>query len=94
MPATHTARRYLHFGVITLTISGAAAVYLNFEGVKCLTILARSSETVNSQQELQQTSANCFIVTNSYVYSLFGVVAGGILLGLWAHKRRASRDLG
>ena len=94
MPAADTARKYLHFGVMTLTISSAAAVYLNFEGVKCLTILARSSETVNSQRELEQTSANCFIVTNSYVYSLFGVVAGVILLALWARKRKTIRDLG
>ena len=94
MPATDASRKYLHFGVITLTISGAAAVYLNFEGVKCLTILGRSTETVNSQQELERTSAYCFIVTNSYVYSLFGVAVGGILLAFWVHKRRAIRDSG
>jgi hypothetical protein len=81
-------RRYLHFGIITLSISGAAAIYLNFEGAKCLATLGRSNETLNSQRDLEQESSRCFIVTNSYVYSLFGVVAGLILIVLWTNRRK------
>jgi hypothetical protein len=29
---------------------------------------------------------NCFLVTNSYVYSLFGIAIGGILLFIWFRK--------
>ena len=87
-------RRYLHAGMITLAISSVSAVYLNFEGVKCLISLSRSNDTVYSQRDLEQASANCFVITNSYVYSPFGVVAGLIMIILWAYKRRKTRGLG
>jgi hypothetical protein len=40
-----------------------------------------------SGRELEQATANCFVITNSYVYSLFGLVAGVILVAVWAVKR-------
>lgn len=86
MPAAK-ARKYLHSGVITLALCGAAALYLNFEGVRCLQALSGAEESFMSEQELEQAAANCFIITNSYVYSLFGVVAGMILVAVWAFKR-------
>lgn len=85
------SRKYLHAGVIALAISGASAIYLNFEGVKCLTTLSGYNETVNSR-EIEQASASCFVITNSYVYSLFGVVAGLIMVIMWAQKRKKIRD--
>ena len=91
-PASASASKYLHAGVIAIAISGVAAVYLNFEGVRCLSVLSRSDETAYSQREIEEASANCFIITNSYVYSLFGVVAGVILVVLWASKRKRLRD--
>jgi hypothetical protein len=86
----NASRKYLHAGIITLAISGTAAFYLNFEGVRCLTAIGRSDDNgVFSERELENASANCFIITNSYVYSLFGVVAGLIVVVFWAYKRRA-----
>ncbi len=44
-------------------------------------------ETLTQQQQLQQQSYElrkyCFLVTNLYVYSLFGVIIGFIILVLW-----------
>ena len=47
---------------------------------------SQSQETL-TQQQLQQQSYElrkyCFLVTNLYVYSLFGVIIGFIVLVLW-----------
>jgi hypothetical protein len=37
---------------------------------------------------------DCFIVTNSYVYSLFGVVAGIIMIIVWFAKKRKADSSG
>lgn len=88
-----TADRYLHAGVIILVLSGAAAIYLNFEGVACLTALNEGDEPI-SQQSLEELERHCFVITNSYVYSLFAVVAGSVLLVIWfAKKRKRSHGL-
>jgi hypothetical protein len=85
--------RYLHVGVIVLAISGAAAIYLNFQGVSCLAALGRADgDSVFSQGQVEELERNCFIVTNSYVYSLFGVAAGAILIVLWIAKKRKGKD--
>jgi hypothetical protein len=83
--------RYLYSGAIALAISGAAAVYLNFEGVRCMNEL-NTTEELQSQQALKDASTSCFVITNSYVYSLFGVVVGMILLVIWAFKRNQYRN--
>ena len=48
---------------------------------------SQSQETLIQQQQQQQQSYElrkyCFLVTNLYVYSLFGVIIGFILLVLW-----------
>jgi hypothetical protein len=45
------------------------------------------SQEILTQQQLQQQSYElrkyCFLVTNLYVYSLFGVIIGFIVLVLW-----------
>lgn len=70
-----------------MAASGSAAIFLNMLGASCLTQLARidRSLTTESVEELER---NCFIITNSYVYSLFGVVAGAIMLAYWYKKNQ------
>ena len=79
--------RYLHIGLIILGIGGAAATYLNFEGVSCLATLSRADEQVYRQRSLEELQEKCFIVTNMYVYSLFAVIAG-LALVIWIIKKR------
>jgi hypothetical protein len=91
--ASRRADRYLHAGVIVLSVSGAAALYLNFQGVSCLAAIAKTGDQVRSQEDFEELRRSCFIITNSYVYSLFGVVAGVILVVVWlARKRKKSYD--
>lgn len=85
-------QRYLHIGIIILAMSGAAAVFLNFQGVACLTAIARADRQIYSQQTLEEMERSCFIITNSYVYSLFGVIAGAILVVIWVAKKRKKSD--
>lgn len=79
--------RYLHVGLIVLGVSGAAATYLNFEGVSCL-VAQRADEQVFTQQSLVELQEWCFVITNAYVYSLFAVVAGLALIVVWYIKKR------
>ena len=47
---------------------------------------SQSQETLTQQQQQQQSyelRKYCFLVTNLYVYSLFGVIIGFIVLVLW-----------
>ena len=47
---------------------------------------SQSQETLMQQQQQQQSyelRKYCFLVTNLYVYSLFGVIIGFIILVLW-----------
>ncbi|MCI0561231.1 MAG: hypothetical protein MN733_22320 [Nitrososphaera sp.] len=81
---------YLHAGIVILTISGAFSLYLNFEGVRCLTAI-NTAGGVLSEQALEELERNCFIITNSYVYSLFGVVAGVVLIAIWVRRKRKVR---
>jgi hypothetical protein len=84
--------KYLHAGIIAIALSGASAVYLNFEGARCLGALSRETASY-SQDQIRDETAKCFLVTNSYVYSLFGIVVGVILLLIWTSKRRGHRDV-
>jgi hypothetical protein len=84
--------KYLYSGVVALAVSGTAAIYLNFEGMRCLNEMS-TTENLQSQQALESASANCFVITNSYVYALFGVVVGIILLAMWVFKRNRDRNL-
>ncbi len=85
--------RYLHAGVIILALGSAAAIYLNFKGVACLTALNSADDAI-SPRSLQDLERDCFIITNSYVYSLFAVAAGSVLVAIWfVKKRKRSRGL-
>ena len=77
--------RYLKVG-LSLVITGAIlAVYLNNEGVKCLSDLNRSG---NMSSDNTQLKGNCFFITNSYVYSLFGIIIGSLIIIVWYSKYR------
>ncbi|HWS19965.1 MAG TPA: hypothetical protein VN239_04705 [Nitrososphaera sp.] len=80
----------MYVGAITLAASGAVAIYLNFQGIKCLSDLAQVDRSLLTPERLEQMERNCFIITNSYVYSLYGVIAGIILIVIGLVKKRKS----
>jgi hypothetical protein len=80
----------MYIGAITLAASGAVAIYLNFQGIKCLSDLAQVDRSLLTPERLEQMERNCFIITNSYVYSLYGVIAGIILIVIGLVKKRKS----
>ena len=84
------ASRYAYVGVTILAVSGAIAIYLNFQGVKCLSDLAFVDRSVLTPGQLEEMERNCSIVTNSYVYSVYGIVAGIVLVVMGFMKRRKS----
>jgi hypothetical protein len=74
-----------YYGIFFIAIFFVLALDLNSEGFRCLSIL--------NQEDVQLTDPSlrglewyCFLVTNSYVYSLFGIAIGAILLFLWYRK--------
>jgi hypothetical protein len=83
-----SARKYLYVGAIILSVSGAIAVYLNFQGVKCLSDLALVDRSVLMPAQLEEMERNCSIVTNSYVYSVYGVIAGIVLIVIGFMRKR------
>jgi hypothetical protein len=76
-----------------LIISTILSLFLNFQSFSCLTKL---SEYYNSPLEIDPQNnttidlqRNCFIITNSYVFSVFGIIIGVIVLivGYWKKKK-------
>ena len=76
-----------------LTISAILSLFLNFQSFNCLTKL---SEYYNSPIEIDPQNnttidlqRNCFIITNSYVFSVFGIIIGVIILivGYWKKRK-------
>jgi hypothetical protein len=37
---------------------------------------------------LELLKGNCFFITNSYVYSLFGLIIGALIIVVWYFKYR------
>ena len=85
-----TTARYLYIGAITLAASGAVAIYLNFQAVKCLSDLAQVDRSVVTLEHLEEMEEICSIITNSYVYSLYGVIIGITLIVIGFIKKRKS----
>ena len=90
---TSRRNRYYTSGSFILIISAILSIYLNFQSFNCLTKL---SEYYNSQLEIDPQNntivdlqRNCFIITNSYVFSIFGVIIGVIIIiiGYWKKKK-------
>jgi hypothetical protein len=83
-------KKYIYIGTIILTASGAIAIYLNFLGVKCLSDLVQVDRSVLAPERLEEMERNCWIITNSYVYSLYGVIVGITLVVIGLVKKRKS----
>ena len=94
-----TSRRYKYYtiGSFMLIISAILSIYLYFQSFNCLTQLL---QYYNSQFDATQNNntvdltivnlqRNCFIITNSYVFSLFGVIIGVIIIiiGFWKKRK-------
>ena len=82
------AGKYLYTGAVILAVSGALAIYLNFQGVRCLSDLALVDRSVTAAGQLEEMERNCSIITNSYVYSVYGVIAGIVLVVVGFMKKR------
>lgn len=82
--------KYMYIGAITLAASGAAAIYLNFQGFKCLSDLAQVDRSLLTLERLEEMERNCSIITNSYVYSVYGIIIGIILIVIGLLKKRKS----
>src|ERR671922_1326907 len=83
-------KKYMYIGAITLAASGAAALYLNFQGFKCLSDLAQVDRSLLTPERLEEMERNCSIITNSYVYSVYGIIIGIILIVMGLLKKRKS----
>ena len=81
--------RYLKVGLILLIASAIMVIYLNNEGVNCLSEISRKENmSLENSQELEQLRGHCFFITNSYFYSLFGLIIGLIVIIVWYSKYR------
>ena len=71
-------------------IAGAVmAIYLNNEGITCLSELGRTRNmSPDNSQALEQLEGYCFFITNAYVYSLFGLIIGSLIIIVWYSKYR------
>ena len=83
---------YYAVGSCILIISAILSIYLNFQSFNCLTKLSeyynsqiRSDSQNNIFIDLQR---NCFIITNSYVFAVFGVIIGIIIIIIGHWKKR------
>ncbi|MDQ4013762.1 MAG: hypothetical protein M3146_08580, partial [Thermoproteota archaeon] len=72
--------RYLKVGLFLLIAGAVLAVYLNNEGIKCLSEISRSENISRDDTQLELLKGNCFFITNSYVYSLFGLIIGALII--------------
>ena len=81
-------KKYIYVGAIILAASGGAAIYLNFQGVKCLSDLAQIDRSILTAEHLEEMERNCSIITNSYVYSVYGIIIGVILIVIGVIKSR------
>ena len=89
---TSKTNRYYTVGSCILIISAILSIYLNFQSFNCLTKLSeyynsqiRSDSQNNIFIDLQR---NCFIITNSYVFAVFGVIIGIIIIIIGHWKKR------
>jgi hypothetical protein len=81
--------KYLKSGLLLLVISGIMAIYLNNEGFNCLSKLNKKEiDSSHPDESLEGLASYCFFVTNSYVYSLFGIVIGALIITVWYRKYR------
>jgi hypothetical protein len=82
------ADKYLVASLVLLAAGASLAVILNVMGASCLTSLARLDRSSVQPQAVDDLAQSCFIITNSYVYSLFAAAIGAIILVYWRRKKR------
>jgi hypothetical protein len=81
--------KYLKIGLLLLVASSIIAIYLNNEGFNCLSKLTRKEvDSFHKNDKLEELAGYCFFITNSYVYSLFGMAGGAIIITVWYCKYR------
>lgn len=71
-----------------LVAGSVASILLNIQGASCLTQLSRVDRSAFPPDVLERMEQDCFVITNSYVYSLFAAAAGAVVLGYWYFKKR------
>ncbi|MGI0019631.1 MAG: hypothetical protein ACREAY_04090 [Nitrososphaera sp.] len=79
--------KYFLIGMVLLAAGATSAVLLNVQGASCLSQLARLDRST-MPAGAADLERDCFIVTNSYVYSLFAAVIGAAVLAYWYWKKR------
>jgi hypothetical protein len=90
---TSRTNRYYTVGSCILIISAILSIYLNFQSFNCLTELSKyynSQIRTDSQNNIFiDLQRNCFIITNSYVFAVFGVIIGiiTIIIGHWKKRK-------
>lgn len=83
--------RYLAAGAALAIVGSLLAIFLNLQGAACLANLARVGGSGLAEPlppGFADLERDCFIITNSYVYSLFAAAAGGAILIYWFKKKR------
>ena len=76
---------YFYYGMFFIAVFSVLALDLNSEGFRCLSVLSQEGQNL-TDPSIRILEWNCFVVTNSYVYSLFGIAIGGVLLLFWFRK--------
>jgi hypothetical protein len=90
---TSRTNRYYTVGSCILITSAILSIYLNFQSFNCLTELSKyynSQIRTDSQNNIFiDLQRNCFIITNSYVFAVFGVIIGiiTIIIGHWKKRK-------
>jgi hypothetical protein len=82
---------YFYYGIFFIAVFSVLALDLNLEGFRCLSTLSKDDHLDPLNLSIRELEWNCFIVTNSYVYSVFGIIIGGILLFIW-YRRSVRRS--
>lgn len=83
--------KYLVAGISIASVSAAAAVILNSMGYSCLTQLANINQQGVLPENMETLEQDCFAITNSYVYSLFGVIAG-IIVAYYGYRKNQNTN--
>jgi hypothetical protein len=84
-----SAKKYRYTEAIIVAVSGAISIYLNFQGYRCLSDIARLDSSVVGPK-LEKIERNCSIITNSYAYSIYGVIAGIVLVVIGFMKKKGN----
>lgn len=74
------ATKYLYTGIAILAASRIIVIYLNFQGVRCLSDLARVDRSIAPPELVEEMEGNCAITTNYTSIPIYGVVAGIVLV--------------